>query len=88
MRLKQVLLGPSDIHFKIFKKYSWKIVSNTDFSVWLRTGYNPADINRFRCHTGKCNKSSLIDLIPFMDNQFKIEFGINIIVRFLDNFFK
>ena len=23
------------------------------FSVWLRTGYNPADINRFRSHTGK-----------------------------------
>ena len=24
-----------------------------DFSVRLRTGYDPADINRFRSHTGK-----------------------------------
>ena len=24
-----------------------------DFSVWLRIGSNPADINRFRSHTGK-----------------------------------
>ena len=24
-----------------------------NFSVWLRTGSNPADISRFRIHTGK-----------------------------------
>ena len=24
-----------------------------DISVWLRTGFNPADINWFRSHTGK-----------------------------------
>ena len=24
-----------------------------NFSVWLRTGSNPQDINRFRSHTGK-----------------------------------
>ena len=24
-----------------------------DFSVWLRTGYNPEDINRLRSHTEK-----------------------------------
>ena len=24
-----------------------------DFSVWLRTGFNPADINRFQSHTEK-----------------------------------
>ena len=24
-----------------------------DFSVWLRTGYNPAEINRIGSHTGK-----------------------------------
>ena len=23
-----------------------------DFSVWMRTGSNPADIDRFRSHTG------------------------------------
>ena len=37
--------------------YSWKIVCNTMlymiFLVWLRTGSNPAGINRFRSHTGK-----------------------------------
>ena len=26
-----------------------------DFSVWLRTGSNPVDSNRFRSHTGKYN---------------------------------
>ena len=24
-----------------------------DFTVWLRTGTNPVDINRFQCPTGK-----------------------------------
>ena len=24
-----------------------------NFSVWLGTGFNPADLNRFRSHTGK-----------------------------------
>ena len=24
-----------------------------DIPVWLRTGYNPVDINQFRSHTGK-----------------------------------
>ena len=35
--------------------YSWKIVCNAihDFSVWQRTGSNPAYINRFQSHTGK-----------------------------------
>ena len=32
-----------------------------NFSVWLRTGSNPADINRFQIHTNK--KFSYLDLI-------------------------
>ena len=27
------------------------------FSVWVKTGSNKADINRFQSHTGKCSKS-------------------------------
>ena len=37
--------------------YSYKTGFNTirydDFSVWLRTGSDSAEINRFRSHTGK-----------------------------------
>ena len=29
------------------------------FSVWLRTGSYPADINRFRSHAGKCSVTIL-----------------------------
>ncbi len=29
------------------------IITMNDFSVWLRTGSNPADINRFQSHNGK-----------------------------------
>ena len=32
-----------------------------NFSVWLRTGSNPANINRFRSHTGKKNNNELIN---------------------------
>ena len=42
------------LHFIFVKKL---ILCNTihDFSVWLRTSYDPVDINRFRSHTGKYN---------------------------------
>ena len=33
--------------------YIWNIVDTIhDFSVWLRTGSNPVEINRFRSHDG------------------------------------
>ena len=41
-----------------------------DFSVWLRTGFNPAD-NRFRSHTGKelsIHLFSMADGVPFSLN--------------------
>ena len=39
-----------------------------DFSVGLRTGSNPADINRFRCHSG--HKYQNIDIIKSYDGKF------------------
>ncbi len=35
-----------------------------DFSVWLRNGSNPADINRLRSHTGK----NVLKFNPFLEN--------------------
>ena len=35
------------------------ILSIYDISVWLRTGYNPAKINRIGSHTGKISNSYL-----------------------------
>ena len=43
--------------------------SKQHFSVWLRTGSNPADINRFRSHTGKV----LLILFTKIKAYFKIE---------------
>ena len=40
-----------------------------DFLVWLRTGTNPADINRIRSHTGK---RKLIGGINYLINNCKI----------------
>ena len=40
-------------HFNIRRKVSVIRCDTCFFSVWLRTGSNPADINRFRSHTGK-----------------------------------
>ena len=37
------------VHFYIHRKFD----TIHDFSVWLKTGSNPANINRFRSHTGK-----------------------------------
>ena len=37
---------------------------DTDYSVWLRTGSNPADINWFQTHVGKF---CCYDLFPFHD---------------------
>ena len=44
-----------------------------DFSVWMRTGSNPADINWFQIHTGKCLKVYL-DII---DEPLNFWFRIN-----------
>ena len=41
----------TDINIKILKNISMKLAIiqyDTGFSVWLRTGSNPADIDRFR----------------------------------------
>ena len=53
----------SGIKFMIFILYSWNIVYDAihDFSVWLRTGSNPADIDPFRSHTGNTIKFSNSD---------------------------
>ena len=45
-----------------------------NISVWLRTGFNKADVNRFRSHTGK----EIIDL-PSGLNIF-VEFNIHCIL--------
>ena len=34
-----------------------------DFSVWLRTGSNPADVDRFQSHTGREGFVTMTDLI-------------------------
>ena len=52
-------LGPkartnkTGINFNICGKLSLIRCYIHDFSVWLRTGSNPADINQFQSHTGK-----------------------------------
>ena len=33
-----------------------------DFSVWLKTGSNPADINRLRSHAGKSIPLKVMDV--------------------------
>ena len=64
------------INFKIFIKYSWKVVCNTmlyvhDFSVWPRTGSNPVDYNRVRSHIGKIilgkNGNRKLEYLDFTD---------------------
>ena len=55
MRIKPNLTKLVGINFFIFY---FNIRGKLDIirfmiSVWLRAGYNPADINRFRSHTGK-----------------------------------
>ena len=39
------------VNIYIIRKLDNKNYIKHDFSVWLRTGSNPADINRFRSHT-------------------------------------
>ena len=38
-----------------------------DFSIWLRTGFNPADIYLFQSHTG--DEDSLIQLVTGVAGQ-------------------
>ena len=37
-----------------------------DFSVWLRTGSNPADINWFQSHTGKYFSINFMYSLPLL----------------------
>ena len=63
IRLKPVLLSTKAqanktgidfmIFILIFVENCLQYDAIHDFSVWLRTGSYPADINRFRIHTGK-----------------------------------
>ena len=48
-----------DFHSNICGKLSVIYDAIHDFSVWLKTGSKPADINRFRSHTGKPIKLSI-----------------------------
>ena len=46
------------------------------FLVWLRTGSNPADINRFRSHTG--NKITMFSMLLSLFSVAKFEEHINL----------
>ena len=56
IRLKPVLLAPRIriVHFYIRRKLEIiRCFAIHNFSVWLRTGSNPVDINRFPSDIGK-----------------------------------
>ena len=59
----------NSFQLKIKKKYNNKIslVCTKSAEIWLRTGFNPADINRFWSHTGNniliLNESLLYSLL-------------------------
>ena len=42
-----------------FEEYCFKCDTIHDFSLWLRTSSNPADINQFQSHTGKKDKKKI-----------------------------
>ena len=47
------------LQISLFVENCLQYVTIHGFSVWLRTGYNPADINRFQSHTGNEKNMSL-----------------------------
>ena len=76
--------GPKDpasktgINFFIFILI---FVENCNMILWLRTGYNPVDINRFQSHTGnylipifRREKDSYLNFFHFLDKMDSLVF--------------
>ena len=56
-----------------------------DFSVWLRTGSNPADIDRFRSHT---REGILITLFMSEDNNLDLKINSELLYSVIREKFK
>ena len=68
--MKNYKIETSDVSPKVLKNQANKtrgklsvIQCILDFSVWLKTGSNPAKISRFRIHTGKIKIPNMILLL-------------------------
>ena len=76
-RTKIVLIY--DFYINIRAKLSL-IRCYTIFPLWLRTGSNPADINRFRIHTGKAFYYELIKNWPSVTPWFFLSNCLNLFI--------